>query len=231
MNRPRILIAVTSHDRLGSEGDPPTGVWIEELAVPWLRFADAGAHIMLASPRGGVVPIDPKSVKPVGQNHALVERFLADEDAQRQCSAAVALSVLDMRDFDAVFFPGGHGTMWDLPVNSDVRRLVEQASNAGKVVAAVCHGPAALVGARLPDGRPLVSGRRVAAFTDTEEAAAGLTDVVPFLLEARLRALGAQFERVADWQPFAVRDGRLITGQNPASSQAVADHVLAAIAS
>jgi putative intracellular protease/amidase len=224
----RILMILTSNDRMG-EGGKPTGLWAEELAAPYYAFRDAGAEVVLASPAGGRAPIDPGSLKPKGQNDAVVERLLADEQAQAAVSRTLKASSVDASAFDAVFFPGGHGTMWDLPNDAGVTRAVEQAHAAGKIVSSVCHGAAGLVTARRADGQPLVAGLRVNSFTDSEERAAGLADAVPFLLESRLRELGGRFESAADWQPFAVRDGQLITGQNPQSSAKVAELVLAAL--
>ncbi|MCA3220674.1 MAG: type 1 glutamine amidotransferase domain-containing protein [Burkholderiales bacterium] len=224
----RVLIVVTSHARMG-DTDAQTGLWVEELAVPYYRFLDTGVQVELASPLGGAAPLEPKSIKPAGDNDPVVDRFLADPVAQRRVGATRKLADVKVTDFDAIFFPGGHGTMWDLPVDSSVRNAVEAADRAGMVIAAVCHGPAGLVGAKRADGKPLVAGKRVTAFTDAEEAAVGLTTVVPFLLESRLRELGASFAAADLWQPFAVRDGRLVTGQNPASSAAVADQVMAAL--
>lgn len=224
----RILIIVTSNDRMGETGKP-TGLWAEELAAPYFAFTDAGHEVEIASPKGGAAPIDPGSLKSQGENDAVVERFLADPTAQRKVQATQVVGELDASRFDAVFFPGGHGTMWDLPGDAGVTRAVESAYAAGKVVAAVCHGPAGLVSARRPDGQPLVAGKRVNAFTDEEERQAGLIETVPFTLESRLRELGAQFEKAASWQPFAVRDGQLITGQNPQSSAEVARLVLQAL--
>lgn len=224
-----VLIVVTSHAQMGDTGIP-TGIWIEELAVPYYRFIDAGVEVTIASPRGGAAPIDPKSIKPQGENDPVVDRFLSDSVAQQRFAATLPLAEVEASAFDAVFLPGGHGTMWDLPVEASVQRAVDQAEAAGRVIAAVCHGPAGLVAARRTDGKPLVADRRVTAFTNTEEDAVGLSQVVPFALESRLRELGAQFVSGPNWAPFAVRDGRLITGQNPASSAAVADHVMAALA-
>jgi putative intracellular protease/amidase len=223
-----VLMIVTSHDRLGGSGKA-TGIWAEELAVPYYAFVDAGMRVEIASPRGGKVPLDPGSLKPVGENPPAVERFLADAQAQQRIAQTAQVGAVDTARHDAVFLPGGHGTMWDLPDDAGVRRAVESAFVAGKPVAAVCHGPAGLVGARGPDGNPMVAGRRVNAFTNAEEAAVGLVQVVPFLLEDRLRALGAQFVSAAPWQPFAVRDGHLITGQNPQSSEKVAALVVEAL--
>jgi putative intracellular protease/amidase len=224
----RILFITTSNDRMGDHGKP-TGVWAEELAAPYFAFIDAGASVEIASPRGGVVPIDPSSLKPAGQNDAVVERWLADPQAQRMAGATRIAGEMDGAGFDAVFLPGGHGTMWDLPGDRGVARAIETAFAAGKVVASVCHGAAGLVGARRPDGQPLVEGRQVNSFTDSEETAVGLASVVPFKLESRLRELGGRFDAAPDWQPHVVRDGQLITGQNPQSALLVADRVLDAL--
>lgn len=224
----RILMIVTANDRMG-DSDAPTGIWAEELAVPYYALTDAGAEVVLASPAGGRAPIDPRSIKPRGENNAVIERFLADAALQALIANTPCAADFDASTFDAVFFPGGHGTMWDLPVDAGVQRAVERAWSSGGLVASVCHGAAGLVSARLPDGTPLVKGRRVNSFTDAEEVAVGLDKVVPFMLESRLRELGAHFEGAADWQPFAIRDGQLITGQNPQSSALVAEKLLAAL--
>lgn len=225
---PRILMIVTSNARMGDTGKP-TGLWAEELAVPYYALVDAGVEVTLASPAGGPTPIDPGSLKPVGENDAVVERFLADAALQARIAATSKAADLDGAQFDAVFFPGGHGTMWDLPHDAGVTRAVERAFAARKLIASVCHGAAGLVTALRPDGQSIVKGLRVNAFTDAEEVAVGLETVVPFLLETRLRQLGGKFEGVANWQPFAIRDGQLITGQNPQSSHLVALELLAAL--
>jgi len=228
MSTKRVLMIVTSHAQLGDTGKP-TGLWAEELAVPYFALRDAGVQIDLASPAGGAVPLDPVSLKPAGQNEPAVERLLSDETAQRQVAQARKASEMDGAAYDAVFLPGGHGTMWDLPVDAGVTRAVEAAYGAGKLVTAVCHGPAGLVSAKKPNGEPLVKGLKVNAFTNEEEDAVGLGGVVPFALETRLRELGGRFENAAAWQPHAVRDGQLITGQNPMSSGKVAQLLLEAL--
>jgi putative intracellular protease/amidase len=224
----KVLFIVTSHRELGSTGKA-TGLWAEELAVPYYSLLDAGVTVALASPAGGPVPLDPGSIKPVGQNPPSVERLLADDKLQALLKTSPRASAQDASQFDAIFFPGGHGTMWDLPHDAGVTRAVESAYAAGKWIASVCHGAAGLVSAKRPDGKPLVLGLRVNAFTDQEESAAGLSAVVPFALESRLRELGGKFEGAANWQPFVVRDGQLITGQNPQSSRLVAEQLLAAL--
>ena len=226
----RILMIVTSNAVMGTSGKP-TGVWVEELAVPYYRFIDAGITVEMASPKGGAVPLDAGSLKPQGQNDPLVERFLTDAVAQAKVHSTHAVATVNGADFDAVFFPGGHGTMWDLPTDAGVTKAVESAFAAGKLIASVCHGAAGLVTALRPDGKSIVAGQRINSFTDAEEEAVGLTQVVPFQLQTRLRELGARFEGAANWQAFAVRDGQFVTGQNPQSSDLVATHVLAALAS
>lgn len=224
----RILFIVTSNAQMGASGTA-TGIWAEELAVPYYAVLDAGFSVEIASPKGGAAPLDPGSLKPAGQNVPDVDRFMADAVAQKKFSATLNASDVNGADFDAVFFPGGHGTMWDLPVDAGVTRAVETAFAANKIIASVCHGAAGLVSAKREDGNSIVHGKRVNSFTDAEEAAAGLTAVVPFLLETRIRELGGKFEGAANWQPFAVRDGNLITGQNPQSSVLVAKHVIDAL--
>lgn len=220
-----ILMVLTSHDRLGDTGQK-TGFWLEEFAAPYYVLRDAGAAITLASPKGGQPPLDPKSDAPEAQTEA-TRRFKADPGAQAQLAATVPLADVRAEDFDAVFFPGGHGPMWDLAESPDARALVEAFAAAGRPIAAVCHAPAVFRHTRGADGKPLVSGRRVAGFTNSEEAGVGLTDVVPFLLEDMLKANGAHYEKGPDQQPFTVRDGALITGQNPASSAPAARELLA----
>lgn len=227
MNK-QILMIVTSHDRLGDSGRM-TGIWAEELATPYRLFSEAGFAVDIASPRGGCVSFDPASVRPAGQNPPNVEFLLNDEKTRAKTMNSLLLANVAIDAYEAVFFPGGHGAMWDLPEDMHVRRLVEAAHTAGKVIAAVCHGPAGLLSAKGKDGGSILAGRRVNAFTDAEEEAAGLTGVVPFALESRMRELGGCFEKANNWQAHAVRDGTLITGQNPASSEAVARLAIAAL--
>jgi len=222
----KILIVTTSHARMGDTGKA-TGLWFEELATPYWAFRDAGADVTIASIAGGPVPIDATSLE--GEIAASVARFRDDARAMAGLQASIAVADLDPGDFDAVFLPGGHGTMWDLPDNPGLIRLIAAIWAAGKPVAAVCHGPAGLVNVRDGAGRSIVAGRRVSCFTNSEEAAVGLADAVPFLLETRLKALGGRFEAAPDFAPLAIRDGQLVTGQNPASSAAVARLVLDAI--
>ena len=226
--RRQILMIVTSHKQLGNTGRM-TGLWAEELAIPYYAFLDAGAEVHLASPQGGAAPIDPASLKPQGENPPIVARMLADETLMSQLAHTQKTAAVQAADYDAVFFPGGHGAMWDLPQDAGTQQAIESFYAQGKIIGSVCHGAAGLVAAQKPDGTPLVQGLKVNAFTDAEEAAVQLTAVVPFQLESRLRELGGLFQAGANWQSFAVRDGQLITGQNPQSSAQVATQMLAAL--
>ena len=221
----KILVVLTSHDRLGDTGKA-TGFWLEELAAPYYRFKDAGATLTLASPKGGQPPLDPKSNDPDAQTDA-TRRFQADAEALSALADTRVLKDVSVDDYDAVFYPGGHGPLWDLAEDAHSIALIERAIAAGKPVAAVCHAPGVLRHVRTADGAPLVQGKRVTGFTNSEEAAVGLTDVVPFLVEDMLKANGGQYSKAGDWQAYAVEDGLLITGQNPASSEVVADALLA----
>lgn len=225
---PRLLVILTSHAVLGNTGRP-TGLWLEELSEPYYIFADAGAEVDIVSIGGGEVPLDPHSLRPEGQNPESVERFLKDASGMHAIRASRKLDLACAEGHDAVFLPGGHGTMWDMPDNPVLATLLAKLWAGGKIVAAVCHGPSGLLGAVTAAGKPIVAGRRVAAFSNSEEDAAGLSGTVPFLLESRLRDLGALYEKGPDFQPFAVRDGNLVTGQNPASSGDVARLILQAV--
>jgi putative intracellular protease/amidase len=224
----KILMIVTSNAKMG-ETNKPTGIWAEELAAPYYQFVDAGLSVDIASPKGGTVPFDAGSLKPQGQNSAAVDRMLADAPLNGRLNASLKVDHVDATKYDAIFFPGGHGTMWDLPNDAGVTKAVEQAFADNKVIASVCHGAAGLVSAKRGDGKSILDSKRINSFTDAEEAAAGLTSVVPFALESRIRSLGATFEGAANWQAFAVRDGNFVTGQNPQSSELVAQHVLTAL--
>lgn len=224
----RILMIATSADRM-IPGTEPTGVWLEELTTPYYAFRDAGADVTLASIKGGAIPVDERSVNADGENDASVERYLKDETLKNEVANTPSFASIDIDAFDAVFLPGGHGTMFDYPGSEELARLVERVDREGRIVAAVCHGPAGLVSAKKPDGTPFVEGRRVAAFTDSEERAVGLDQAVPFLLETRMKDLGAIHEAGPDFQPFALRDGNLVTGQNPASATRTAELVLEAL--
>ncbi len=216
----KLLMVLTSHDRLGDTGHP-TGFWLEEFAAPFYVFKDAGATITLASPAGGQPPMDPRSGEAEAQTDA-TRRFMADDAARAALAETRPLAELDAGDYDAVFYPGGHGPLWDLHADSDSIGLIEAFVAADKPVAAVCHAPAVLLRARGSDGQPLVQGRQVTGFSNTEEAAIELTEIVPYLLEDALAAAGGDYRRVNDWQSLAVVDGKLVTGQNPASSTTVA---------
>jgi putative intracellular protease/amidase len=220
-----ILMVITSHDRLGST-DHKTGFWLEEFAAPYYVFKDAGASLTLASPLGGQPPVDPKSEDAASQTDA-TRRFKGDSAAQSALASTVRLSTLHASDFDAVFYPGGHGPLWDLAEDTASIALIEAMITTGKPVAAVCHAPGVLRHVMAPGGVPLVKGRNVTGFTNTEEQAAGLTKVVPFLVEDTLKQLGGRFSRASDWQSHVVVDGLLITGQNPASSGPAAEALLA----
>ncbi|MDR5774746.1 MULTISPECIES: type 1 glutamine amidotransferase domain-containing protein [unclassified Caballeronia] len=216
----KVLMVLTSHDQLGNTGRK-TGFWLEELAAPYYAFKDAGAEIVLASPEGGQPPLDPKSNEPANQTE-MTHRFEADSQATAQLASTVKLDLVSQADFDTVFYPGGHGPLWDLAEDKNSIALIEAFLAAGKPVALVCHAPGVLRHVRTPEGAPLVEGKRVTGFTNSEEAAVGLTDVVPFLVEDELKAKGGIYSKLEDWAPYVVTDGLLITGQNPASSSSAA---------
>ncbi|MCX4505951.1 type 1 glutamine amidotransferase domain-containing protein [Streptomyces anulatus] len=220
----KILIVLTSHDELGTTGRK-TGFWLEELAAPYYRFKEAGADIVLASPKGGRPPLDPKSNEPTFQTDE-TRRFEADPEAMADLAHTVRLDSVSADDFDTAFYPGGHGPLWDLAEDPTSIRLVETILRAGKPLALVCHAPGTLRHATNPDGTPLVQGRKITGFTNGEEADAGLTDIVPFLVEDELKKLGADYSKTENWQPYVVVDGLLITGQSPASSGPAADALL-----
>jgi putative intracellular protease/amidase len=220
----KILIVLTSHDQLGDTGKK-TGFWLEELAAPYYVLKDAGAAITLASPKGGQPPLDPKSDLPENQTE-LTKRFRTDTAAQTELADTKKLADVSADDFDAVFYPGGHGPMWDMPDNATSIALIEAFVKADKPVGAVCHAPAALVNVRGKDGEYLVKGKRVTGFTNAEEEAVGLTGVVPFLLEDRLKERGGIYTKAANWVPYVEVDGKLVTGQNPASSGPGAEELL-----
>ena len=224
----KILMVLTSHDRLGDTGKK-TGFWLEEFAAPYYVFKDAGAHITLASPKGGQPPLDPKSDEPDAQT-ADTDRFRNDSDATAALASTRLLADVASEPFDAVFYPGGHGPLWDLAEDRYSIALIESTWAAGKPVVAVCHAPGVLQHARDPYGLPLVQGKAVTGFTNTEEAAVGLTGVVPFLVEDMLKANGGLYEKADDWAVHVVTDGKLITGQNPASSKAAAEALLKLLA-
>ncbi|WP_309610629.1 type 1 glutamine amidotransferase domain-containing protein [Sphingomonas sp.] len=223
-----ILMVLTSHAELGNTSKK-TGFWLEEFAAPYYVLKDAGHEITLASPKGGQPPLDPKSDAPDAQTEA-TKRFKGDGAAQAQLAATEMLSDIDSTMFDGVFYPGGHGPLWDLAEDADSKELIEDTLAAGKPVALVCHAPAALKNVTTPEGAPLVRGRKVTGFTNGEEEAVKLTDVVPFLLEEMLKAKGGVYSKGPDFAPYVVTDGLLITGQNPPSSGPAAAALLAALA-
>jgi len=220
----KILIVLTSHDELGNTGQK-TGFWLEEFASPYYVFKDANVDITLASPKGGRPPLDPKSDEPDFQTEA-TERFKHDADAQALLDNTVTLADVSADDYDAVFYPGGHGPLWDLAEDSNSIKLIEKMYALGKPVAAVCHAPAVFRHAKADDNSPLVNGKSVTSFSNTEEAAVELSDVVPFLLEDELKEKGGNYSKGDDWSAYVVKDGNLITGQNPASSEPAAKAVL-----
>lgn len=220
----KILMVLTSHDQLGNTGKK-TGFWLEEFAAPYYAFTDAGAQVVLASPAGGQPPLDPKSDLPDFQT-ALTHRFKADPAAQQALAHTVKLATINPADFDTVFYPGGHGPLWDLAESATSIQLIETFERAGKPVGFVCHAPGALRHVKAANGEPLVKGRRVTGFTNTEEDAVELSDVVPFLIEDEFKTQGGLYEKGPDWAPYIVVDGHLVTGQNPASSEGVAQALL-----
>ena len=224
----KILMILTSHDTLGDTGRK-TGFWLEELAAPYYIFKDAGAEITLASPKGGQPPLDPKSNEPDSQTDD-TRRFEADGEAKTALASTVKLADVSATDFDTVFYPGGHGPLWDLAEDAISIDLIEATLAAGKPVALVCHAPGVLRHVKTADGRPLVEGKTVTGFANSEEDAVGLTDVVPFLVEDELTAKGGVYSRGPDWGSYVVQDGLLITGQNPGSSAAAARALMDALA-
>ena len=220
----KILMVLTSHDKLGDTGHK-TGFWLEEFAAPYYVLRDAGAEITLASPKGGQPPLDPKSAEPDAQTEA-TKRFDADSAAQAQLAQTLKLSEVSAKDFDAVFYPGGHGPMWDLNQDVDSLALLEAFAKADKPIGAVCHAPAALVNAKGKDGEALVGAKRVTGFSNSEEDGVGLSDVVPFLLEDALKEKGGVYSKGEDWGEYVLVDGLLVTGQNPASSEKAARELL-----
>lgn len=219
----KILMVLTSHDQLGNTGKK-TGFWLEEFAAPYYVFKDAGVEVTLASPKGGQPPIDPKSELPENQTSAMV-RFKEDEKAKKALSQTLKLAEMKSEDFDTIFYPGGHGPMWDLVENADSIALLESFYHAGKPIALVCHAPGVLYHVNYK-GEPLVKGKKVTGFSNSEEEEVQLTKVVPFLVEDQLKKLGGLYQKAPNWQSFVITDGRLITGQNPASSTEAAQKLL-----
>ncbi|KAF1309354.1 type 1 glutamine amidotransferase domain-containing protein [Pseudomonas putida] len=225
----KILMVLTSHDQLGDTGKK-TGFWLEEFAAPYYVFIDANADVTLASPKGGQPPLDPKSDEDDAQTDA-TRRFRSDTEGQMALADTVPLSEIDPYDFDAVFYPGGHGPLWDLAEDNDSKTLLEAFYASNKPIAAVCHAPGVFKNVNAPDGHPVVKGKKVTGFANSEEDAVGLTDVVPFLVEDMLKRNGGEYSKGPDWASHVVEDGHLITGQNPASSEAVATALLKRLAS
>jgi len=223
-NNMKILMVLTSHDQLGDTGKK-TGFWLEELAAPYYTFVDAGAEVVLASPAGGQPPLDPKSNEPDAQTET-TKRFEADEVAMQALANTHKLSEVLNQDFDAVFYPGGHGPLWDLAKDQNSISLIEQTLQADKPVALVCHAPGVLRDVKDAEGHSIVEGKTVTGFSNTEEDGVGLTDVVPFLVEDMLKEKGGEYSKTEDWQVYVQQDGLLITGQNPASSAATAEALL-----
>lgn len=223
----KILMVLTSHDELGNTGKK-TGFWLEEFAAPYYVFKDAGAEITLASPKGGQPPLDPSSDAEGAQTDA-TRRFKKDADAQGRLAGTIALSAVSADGFDAIFYPGGHGPLWDLAGDKNSIALIEAFAKSDRPIGAVCHAPGVFKHTKGIDGKPLVSGKRVTGFTNTEEDAVGLTDVVPFLVEDMLKANGGRYEKAEDWAEFVLTDEKLVTGQNPASSEEAARKLMALI--
>lgn len=217
----KILFVLTSNDKLGDTGNK-TGFWIEEFAAPYYMLKDAGYEVTLSSPKGGQPPIDPSSESEDAQTES-TKRFYNDKEIQETLASTLQLSEVDQKDYDALFYPGGHGVLWDLVEDKDSKEIIESFYNNNKPVSFVCHAPAVLKNIKNSNGEPLVKGKKVTGFTNQEEDAVQLTNVVPFLLEDMLIENGGEYSKIEDWQPYAVQDGLLITGQNPASSEKVAD--------
>jgi len=220
-----ILMVLTSHDKLGDTGNK-TGFWLEEFAAPYYVFKDAGANVTLASPKGGQPPLDPSSDTEDAQTEA-TKRFKGDDAAQKDLANTEVLSTISADGFDAIFYPGGHGPLWDLAEDDDSTKLIETFATSDRPIGAVCHAPAVFKHPKGADGKPLVSGKTVTGFTNTEEEGVGLTDVVPFLVEDMLKSNGGDYKKGDDWASFVVTDGKLVTGQNPASSEEAARELLA----
>jgi putative intracellular protease/amidase len=220
----KILFVLTSHDKLGNTGKK-TGFWVEEFASPYYTLLDKGAHITIATPKGGAAPIDPSSDSPDAATDA-TKRFNSDAEAKERIANTKVLTTMNVDDFDAVFYPGGHGPLWDLANDVTSIKLIETFNSQNKPIAFVCHAPAALKDVKDTNGKPLVNGKKVTGFTNTEEAAVQLTDVVPFLVEDMLIKNGGIYSKKGDWEAYAIQDGNLITGQNPASSEFVAEKLL-----
>ncbi len=220
----KVLMVLTSHDELGTTGEK-TGFWLEEFTSPYYTFKDAGAEVVIASPKGGQPPLDPKSDAPDAQTDS-TRRFDKDTDAQHQLATTIPLADIKEEDFDTVFYAGGHGPLWDLTNSATSIELIQAFDRAQKPIGFVCHAPAVLKNVKTESGDSFVKGKKVTGFSNSEEEAVQLTDVVPFLIEDEFKAQGAHYEKGADWSSYTVTDGHLITGQNPASSEAVAEQLV-----
>lgn len=223
----KVLFVLTSHDKLGNTGEA-TGSWIEEFATPYYFFMDKGIEVVIVTPKGGVAPIDPKSTDPSFQTSA-TRRFYTDKNAQKALNNTLKITSVKQKGFSAVFYPGGHGPMWDLGTNKNSIKLIQSFYNNNKPIAFVCHAPAALVNVKDRDGNYLIAGKKVTGFTNTEEEAVGLTKVVPFSLEDKLKQRGGKYSKGSDWSSYVLEDGLLLTGQNPQSSEEVAIKLLSKI--
>jgi putative intracellular protease/amidase len=223
-----VIIITTSQQTMG-DIPKPTGLWLEELSTPYYQFIDAGFKVDIASIKGGKVPLDPRSIEDIGKNEASVDKFLSSSESMAKITATASIEDIEFTDYDVIFFPGGHGAAWDFPNQPILANAITTALNNEKVVASVCHGPAVFIGVKDSNGNYLISGKKVAGFTNQEEDAVGLTQSVPFLLENELKRMGGLYQKGDMFTPFAVKDGNLITGQNPASSRAVGEMVIEAV--
>lgn len=220
----KVLVVLPSHDQLGNTGQK-TGFWLEEFTDPYYKFIDSGYEVTIASPRGGKPPVDPKSTQKENQSES-TQRFEKDKSAQAKLENTLVLSQVSANDYDTLFLPGGHGPMWDLSSDENMKKIVEDFYSDKKIVSAVCHGPAGLLQATDRNGNSILKGKKITGFTNNEESAVGLTKTVPFLLENRMKELGGKFEKGQDFKPFIVSDGQLITGQNPKSALPAAEKVV-----
>lgn len=220
----KVLVILPSHDQLGNTGQK-TGFWLEEFTDPYYKFIDSGYEVTIASPRGGKPPVDPKSTQKENQSGS-TQRFEKDKSAQAKLENTLVLSQVSAGDYDTLFLPGGHGPMWDLSSDENMKKIVEDFYSDKKIVSAVCHGPAGLLQATDRNGNSILKGKKITGFTNNEESAVGLTKAVPFLLENRMKELGGKFEKGQDFKPFVISDGQLITGQNPKSALPAAEKVI-----
>ena len=220
----KVLVVLPSHDQLGNTGQK-TGFWLEEFTDPYYKFIDSGYEVTIASPRGGKPPVDPKSTQKENQSES-TQRFERDKSAQAKLENTLVLSQISANDYDTLFLPGGHGPMWDLSSDGNMKKIVEDFYSDKKIVSAVCHGPAGLLQATDRNGNSILKGKKITGFTNNEESAVGLTKAVPFSLENRMKELGGKFEKGQDFKPFIVSDGQLITGQNPKSVLPAAEKVV-----